>query len=63
MWTQSKTDEMVLHAQNETSEAFSKFLKVYLEDRLPTPEEIAEQLSVPLEDVMMAMVAMAEEGD
>lgn len=63
MWTQSKTDEMVLHAQNETSESFSKFLKVYLEDRLPTPEEIATQLSVPLEDVMMAMAAMAEEGD
>lgn len=63
MWTQASTDAMVLHAQNEVSEALGKFITVYLGDRLPTAEEISQGLNIPVEDVAMALAMHGEESD
>lgn len=61
MWTQKEEQELVLHAENAASETLSDYLLAYFSDRLPSPEEIASTLDIPIDDVMMAMAAEESE--
>jgi len=56
MWTQAETDLMVVNAEGQVNEALGNFLAVYFADRLPTPEEMAELLNIPVERVRLALV-------
>jgi hypothetical protein len=58
MWTQSKTDRMILHAENETVEALGRFLTAYFKDRMPTVEEVAMEMNIPEELAELALASM-----
>ena len=56
MLDSERTDLALLHAQNEALESFKEFLYAYFQSRLPTPEEIAMQLQLPVDLVIEAMM-------
>ena len=56
MLDSERTDLALLHAQNEALESFKEFLYAYFQSRLPTPEEIATQLQLPVDLVIEAMM-------
>jgi hypothetical protein len=63
MWTQTKTDKMILHAEMETMDSFGRFISAYFSERMPGALEIAQILNVPPELVQQAMMAMTEESE
>jgi DNA-directed RNA polymerase specialized sigma subunit len=50
-----RLDLAMLHAHNEVMETFKEFFMVYFGSRFPSPEEIAQQLNIPIELVIEAM--------
>jgi len=63
MWTQTKTDKMILHAEIETMEAFGRFISAYFHERMPGTLEISQILNVPPELVAQAMATVTEESE
>ncbi len=63
MWTQRKTDEYVMHSQMEVNNALGEFLLHYFSERIPTAEEIAERMDIPVEQVNEALASVLEEGE
>lgn len=57
MWTQEQTDQYMLHAETSVYEDVGEFLSVYFSGRLPSAQEIADQLDIPLDQVEMAMAS------
>jgi len=56
MLDSERTDLAMLHAHNEAIESLKEFLAAYFQSRLPTPEEVAQKLDLPLDLVTEAMM-------
>ena len=54
-------DEASLYAQMEVDRVFGEFLHHFYQKRLPSPDEMSKALGVPVEDVNLALAAIAEE--
>ena len=60
MLDSERTDLALMHAQNEAMESLKEFLYAYFQSRLPTPEEVSQQLDLPIDLVIEAMAQPEE---